>query len=363
MLTLILGAAALGVASFGSFAGARSISNIHGLKDQPKIMRDSYEESLTKFKMILKNTQNDAQQYGNELQEYERTLKGMIPQIENFLEIITKNKNQQKLEEIKQLIINEINSDQNNSPIIKNDVLMVADNLLPHDLEIQQTFKERLNWVNKHLLIISAGNTMIAFMLALGNIMFSPAMLIGGLTLHYEVNKIAIKVKEYELEISNAIDTINHAKDLIQKERFIINEKRQKITQSIQQLNKFKIVNPVVDGLSFLAITFSNDVLIKVFLKVITPKLKDILLKTLNIDENSIIDNVRENLEEQYSNLKDITEYKFDRKLLYPYPVDNSLNLNFLLSVSSKVINLIQLLENKTMLLSHTLDKLKISRE
>lgn len=331
MLTLILGAAALGIASFGSFAGARSISNIHDLKDQPKIMRDSYEESLTKFQMILKNTQNDAQQYGNELQEYERTLEGMIPQIENLLEIITKNKNQQKLEEIKQLIINEINSDKNNSSIIKNDLLMVADNLLPHDLEIQQTFKERLNWVNKHLLIISAGNTIIAFILALGNIMFSPAILIGGWILSYKVNKIAIKVKEYQLELSSAIDKINDVKDMMQKEKLVINEKRQKITQSIQQLNKFKIVNPVLDVASSLAIAFSNDVSIKVFVKFITPKIKDILLRTLNIDENSIIDNVRENLEEQYSNLKDITEYKFDRKLLYPYPADNAFNLDFVL--------------------------------
>ncbi len=111
----------------------------------------------------------------------------------------------------------------------------------------------------------------------------------------------------------------------------MINEKRQKITQSIQQLNKFKIVNPVLDVASSLAIAFSNDVSIKVFVKFITPKIKDILLRTLNIDENSIIDNVRENLEEQYSNLKDITEYKFDRKLLYPYPADNAFNLDFVL--------------------------------
>jgi hypothetical protein len=355
MLTLILGAAALGVASFGSFAGARSISNIHDLKDQPKIMRDSYEESLKKFQMILKNTQNDAQQYGNELQEYERTLEGMIPQIENLLEIITKNKNQQKLEEIKQLIINEINSDQNNIPIIKNDVLMVADNLLPHDLEIQQTFKERLNWLNKHLLIISGGNTIIAFILALGNIMFSPAILIGGLILSYKVNKIAINVKEYELEISNAINTINHAKDLIQKERLIINEKRQKITQSIQQLNKCKIATPVIDAVSFVALMFGNDVLVKVMIH----RMKDILLRALNIDEDSILNNVSENLEEQYSNLKEITEYQFDRKLLYPYPVDNTLNLVFLLSIFSKFINLMPPLENKAMSLFHFLGKLK----
>ncbi len=139
----------------------------------------------------------------------------------------------------------------------------------------------------------------------------------------------------------------------------MINEKRQKITQSIQQLNKFKIVNPAIDVASFIAITFSNDVLIKVFLKFITPRIKDILLRTLNIDENSIIDNVSENLEDQYSNLKDITEYKFDRKLLYPYPIDNTLNLDFLLSVSSKFINLIPLLENKAISLFHFLGKLK----
>lgn len=233
MLTLILGAAALGIASFGSFAGARSISNIHDLKDQPKIIRDSYEESLTNFSIILENTQNEAQEYENELKEYEITLERMIPQLENLFEIITNNKNRQKLEEIQQLIINEVNSDQNNSLIIKNDLLVLADNLLPHDLEIQQSFKERLTWLNKHLLIISAGNTIIAFMLALGNIMFSPAILISGLMLYYEVNKIAIKVKEYELQISNAINKINDAKDLIQKERLIINEKRQKISLSL----------------------------------------------------------------------------------------------------------------------------------
>ncbi|MBO1056431.1 MAG: hypothetical protein HEQ27_07845 [Dolichospermum sp. JUN01] len=363
MLTFILGAAALGIASFGSFAGARSISDIHDLKDQPKIMRDSYEASLTNFQMILKNTQNEAQEYENELKEYEITLERMTPQIENLVDIITQNKNRQKLEEIQQLIISEINSNQNNSLIINNDLLILADDLLPHDLQIQQSFKERLTWLNKHLLIISAGNTIIAFMLALGNIIFSAAILICGLMLYYEINKIAIKVKEYELEISSAIDKINDTKDMMQTEKNVINEKRQKITQSIQQLNKFKIVNPVVDIASSLAIMFNNDVLIKVFLKFITPRIKDILLKTLNIDEDSILKNVGENLEEQYSNLKDITEYNFDRKLLYPYPVDNSFNLDFLLSVSSKVINLIQLLENKTMLLSNTLEKLKISRE
>jgi hypothetical protein len=136
-----------------------------------------------------------------------------------LFEIITKNKNRQKLEEIQQLIINEVNSDQNNSLIIKNDLLVLADNLLPHDLEIQQSFKERLTWLNKHLLIISAGNTIIACMLALGNIMFSPAILISGLMLFYEVNKIAIKVKEYKLEISSAIDKINDVKDMMQTEK------------------------------------------------------------------------------------------------------------------------------------------------
>jgi hypothetical protein len=56
-------------------------------------------------------------------------------------------------------------------------------------------------------------------MLALGNIMFSPAILISGLMLFYEVNKIAIKVKEYKLEISSAIDKINDVKDMMQTEK------------------------------------------------------------------------------------------------------------------------------------------------
>ncbi|MTJ10343.1 hypothetical protein [Anabaena sp. UHCC 0204] len=144
MLTFILGAAALGIASFGSFAGARSISNIHDLKDQPKIIRDSYEESLTKFQIILKNTQNEfnfakneAKEHDNEVKKYKNFQESMIPKIQHLIEIIEQsdqNKDQQQLDEIKKLLLNKINNveilENNSSPSgITNTVPIAINNI------------------------------------------------------------------------------------------------------------------------------------------------------------------------------------------------------------------------------------------
>ncbi|MTJ10342.1 hypothetical protein [Anabaena sp. UHCC 0204] len=256
---------------------------------------------------------------------------------------------------------------------------------ISQDLAIQNSFNDIFNWLSKRLLIISGGNILIASLLAMGNIIVSPAILIAGLALSYEVKKALTKVQEYELEINTSIYKINSAQQLIQEQRQKIQEKRdeikqkrQKISEATQQLNYIndeinklevrKQASQMTEGLA----NFTSF-LLSIFpeysrYKSIIPLVKTIVLKFLSSDKQSMLNNVIENLQEGDINLTivgldAVIEVNFDRNLLYSYPVDIAFNLDFLLSVSSKVINLIQLLENKTMLLFHTLEEFKISRK
>ncbi|TVP63620.1 MAG: hypothetical protein EA343_07875 [Nodularia sp. (in: Bacteria)] len=363
-MSLVLGTFALISASLGSLAGAISISNIYEIKYSTKIMLNIDEQALINFQNDLILTQNEAKKYSI-LQEE------IVPKINNFMEIIAQDENQEQksLEEIQELSPIDPND---NLEILKNhhsigDIADIAqkivNNILSEDLEIQ----ENVNRLSKWLPIIGSYNIIIASFMVMGNIILSPVILISGLIIYYQVNKDLTKFKEWESEMGTAIAKINLEKGLMQ-------ERRKEISELIRQLNDFKkflnnfeskykaakVAGQVVSGvdIAFRIINIFNKDINN--FKPIIRIVKLLISKTLNPD--NIANNLRENITKQYNNifvlqLDKIAEVKFERQLLYKSSLELGLKFDILLTVSSTIRQLPQVLEKKNMLFLKLLRK------
>jgi hypothetical protein len=277
------------------------------------------------------------------------------------------NQDKKLLDEIQSLLPIDNNDDleilKNNHSIceITERTQKSVNDILSEDLQIQ----ENVNRLSKPLLIIGTSNIIIASLLAMGHIFLSPAILISGLIIYYQVNKILTKFKEWELEIGNAIDKINSEKHLMQ-------ERRREISELIQQLNdlqkllnhiefKYKAAKIAGKLVSFVDIIFDTvkdfnmDIHnLNIIIRSINIIVKSLVSTTFNTDD--IVNKFHENITKQYSNiftlqLDTVAEVKFERPLLDKSFLELGLNFDFLLILYSKIRQLPQFLETGNMLL------------
>lgn len=261
MIPIILGAAALGTAAFGAFAGVAGVSSMNEAKEIGERAQKHHERAVSQLKADWKVTNKLAEEYGQlQLDVMMRTIGRFVAFIERigqrnkasekeFLEGLD-GFSAQQLKEYKAAAIETEQFFQGGAKAFAaaaagyggamgfaTSVGVASTGTLIGSLSGAAAWNATLAWLGGGSLAAGGGGMALGSVV-LGGITVGPAVLIGGFVLAGEGEKALTKAREYEAEVNTAIAKIEAAKEFMQQVKRQITE----LSDLVESLNTYAVL-------------------------------------------------------------------------------------------------------------------------
>jgi len=261
MIPIILGAAALGTAAFGAFAGVAGVSSMNEAKEIGERAQKHHECAVSQLKADWKVTNKLAEEYGQlQLDVMMRTIGRFVAFIERNIGKAKESEKEflqgldeisvQQLKEYKAAAMEAEQFFRGGAKAIAaaaagyggamglaTSVGVASTGTLIGGLSGAAAWNATLAWLGGGSLAAGGGGMALGSVV-LGGITVGPAVLIGGFVLAGEGEKALTKAREYEAEVNTAITKIEAAKEFMQQVKRRITE----LSDLVESLNTYAVL-------------------------------------------------------------------------------------------------------------------------